>query len=117
LHFTPLERAVLKEICKQSDEREALERQLATARVTRRKNTGDGFFTYFVVDRNGAPLTSRWRVLGNVAASIEGFERPLLLALFMNKDGYADMLEATAVGDSTVGIDLSVVRFTINPIY
>jgi hypothetical protein len=42
LHFTGLERAVLEEICKQADEREALERQLASARVTRRKNTGDG---------------------------------------------------------------------------
>jgi hypothetical protein len=82
--------------------------------VTRRENTGAGFFTYFAVDRNGPPLTSRRRVLGNVAATIVGFERPLLLALFMNKDGYAHMLEATAAGDSTVGIDLSALRFKIN---
>jgi hypothetical protein len=33
----------------------------------------------------------------------------------MNKDGYADMLEATVAGDSTVGIDLSTLRFKINP--
>jgi hypothetical protein len=116
LHFTALERAALEEICKQqADERGALESQLATATVTRRENTGAGFFTYFAVDRNGPPLTSRWRVLGNVAATIVGFERPLLLALFMNKDGYAHMLEATAAGDSTVGIDLSALRFKINP--
>ena len=117
MHFTALERAVWDEIGKQADEREVLERQLATARVTRRKNTGEGFFTYFAVDRNGAPLASRSRVLGNVAATIEDFERPLLLALFMNKDGYADMLEATAAGESTVGVDLATVGFTINPIY
>jgi len=115
LHFTVLERAVLEEICKQAGEREALERQLASARVTRRKNTGDGFFTYFAVDRNDPALTSRWRVLGNVAVTIDGFESPLLIALFMNKDGYADMLEATVAGDSTVGIDLSTLRFKINP--
>jgi hypothetical protein len=53
--------------------------------------------------------------LGNVVATIVGFERPLLLALFQHKDGYAHMLEATAAGDSTVGIDLSTLQFTINP--
>jgi hypothetical protein len=113
LQFTALERAVLEEICKQADDREALERQLATASVTRRENTGDGFFTYFAVDRNSPALRGRWRVVGNVAATIEGFERPLLLALFMNKDGYADMLEATTAGDSTDGIDLSTVPFKL----
>ena len=113
--FTALERAALEEICRHSQERPALEGQLATARVSRRKNTEVGFITYFEVDRNGPPLTSRWRVLGNVAATIAGFERPLLLALFMSKDGYANMLEATTAGDSTVGIDFSAVRFEIDP--
>ncbi len=115
LQFTALERAVLEEICKHADQRETLERQVATARVTGRKNTGDGFFTYLAVDRNGPALTSRWRVLGDVAVTIEGFENPLLIALFMNKDGYANMLEGTAAGDSTAGIDLSTVPFKINP--
>jgi hypothetical protein len=113
--FTALERAALEEICTHSQERPALEGQLATARVSRRRNTGVGFITYFEVDRNGPPLTSRWRVLGNVAATIAGFERPLLLALFMSKDGFANMLEATTAGDSTVGIDLSAVQFEIDP--
>jgi hypothetical protein len=117
LQLTALERAVLEDICKEADERDSLERQLTTARVTGRKNTGDGFFTYLAVDRNGPALTGRWRVLGNVAATIEGFERPLLLTLFMNKDGYADLLEATAAGDSTVGIDFSTVRFRINQLW
>ena len=112
-HFTRLEQAVLDEICKRSRERPALEHQLATARVSRRKNTGDGFFTYFAVDRSGPPLTGPWRVLGNVAVTIEGFERPLLVALFMSKDGYAHMLEATTAAESTAGIDLSAVRFEI----
>jgi hypothetical protein len=112
--FTAFERAALEEICTHSQERPALEGQLATARVSRRRNTGVGFITCFDVDRNGPPLTSRWRVLGNVAATIAGFERPLLLALFMNKDRYANMLEATTAGDSTLGIDLSAVRFEID---
>jgi hypothetical protein len=108
LHFTALE---------QADERGVLESQLATATVTRRENTGEGFFTYFAVDRNGPPLTSRWRIQGNVAAAIVGFERPLLLALFRDKDGYVQMLEATAAGDSTVGVDFSTVQFKLNPTY
>jgi hypothetical protein len=112
-HFTTLEQAALDEICKHAHERPALEGQLATAKVSRRKNSGIGFITYFEVDRNGPPLTGKWRVLGNVAATIEGFERPLLVALFMSKDGYADMLEATTAGDSTIGIDLSALRFEI----
>jgi hypothetical protein len=115
LHFTALERAVLEEIRKEANEGEAIKRQLATARVARRENTGDGFFTYFAVDRSVPALTSRRAILGNVVVTIEGFENPLLIALFMNKDGYADMLEATAAGDSTVGIDLSTVPFKINP--
>jgi hypothetical protein len=118
LHFTALERAALEDICgQQADERGVLESQLATATVTLRENTGEGFFTYFAVDRNGPPLTSRWRVVGNVAAAIVGFDRPLLLALFMDKDGYAHMLEATVMGDSTVGVDLSTVQFKLNPTY
>ncbi len=115
LHFTALERAVLEEICsEQAAERGVLEGQLATATVTRRENTGDGFFTYFAVDRNGPPLTRRGGVLGTVAPPIVGFERPFFITLFL-KDGYASMLEATTWGESTVGIDLSTLRIKINP--
>jgi len=112
-HFTKLEQAALDEICKHSRERPALEGQLATASVSSRKNTGDGFFTYFAVDRNCPPLAGPQRVLGNVAVTIEGFERPLLVALFMSKDGYAHMLEGTTAAEIIVGIDLSAVRFEI----
>jgi hypothetical protein len=116
LDLTALERSVLEEISQQqpADQRGVLVSQLASARVTRRENTGAGFFTYLAVDRNGPPLTSRWRVAGNVVATIVGFERPILIALFM-KDGYASMLEATTSGESTAGIDLSTIRFKINP--
>jgi hypothetical protein len=115
LHFTALERAGLEEICRQSaDERAALEIQLATATVTRRENSGAGFFTYLSVDRGASPVTTRKRVLGNVAATIEGFEAPLLLMLFM-EDGYANFLEGATCGDSTLGIDLSSLRFKMEP--
>jgi hypothetical protein len=111
--FTRLEQAALDEICKHAHERPALEGQLATAMVSHRRNSGDGFFTYFDVDRSSPSLTRPWRILGNVAVTIEGFERPILVALLMNKDGYAHMLEATTAGDSTLGIDFSAVQFEI----
>ena len=112
-HFTPLEQAALDEICKHAHERSVLDGQLATAVVSQRKLTEIGFFTYFTVERNGPPLTSRSRVLGNVAVTIEGFTRPLLIALFISKDGYVHMLEATTAGDSAAGVDFSAVRFEI----
>ena len=112
-HFTRLEQAAMDEICKHAHERAVLESQLATAVVDKRKLTETGFFTYFTVAGSGPSLTSASRVLGNVAVTIEGFTRPLLIALFMNKDGYAHMLEATVAGDSAAGIDFSVVRFEI----
>jgi hypothetical protein len=117
LDFTALERAVLAEICRDAEEPALLERQLASASVTRRENTGDGFFTWFAVDRTCAAFMSRWRVLGNVHAAVEGFERPITLTLFRDKDGYANLLEATSAAQTTVGLDFFTVRFTINPPY
>jgi hypothetical protein len=38
------------------------------------------------------------RVLGRVVATVEGFQEPLLLMLFM-KDGYADTLKDAAIDD------------------
>jgi hypothetical protein len=114
LHFTALERASLEEICRQQgDARKTLESQLATATVTRRENSGAGFFTYLEVDRIAAPAMNLGKVLGRVAASIDGFEDPLLLMLFM-REGYADMLEGAAIRDSTVDLDVSTLRFTLS---
>jgi hypothetical protein len=108
-----LERAALDAICRQqTDQRDALASQLASAKVIQRRNSGAGFFTDLAIDRTAPPVTSKERVIGNVAAMIEGFKDPLLLLLFM-KDGYADMLEGAAIEDSTVGVDLTNVRFTI----
>jgi hypothetical protein len=115
LYLTALERAALEEICRrQIDSRRVLESQLATVAVASRENSGAGFFTYLEVDRAAAPVANAKRVLGNVAASIEGFKQPLLLMLFM-KDGYAEMLEGAAVDDSTLGVDLSTLQFKIAP--
>jgi len=92
-----------------------LESQLGTATVTGRRNSGEGFFTYFAVDRNCPPLANRYRVVGSVFASIAGLARPLVLDLFTNNEGYAEMIEATTAAESTAGIDLAIVAFKINP--
>jgi hypothetical protein len=113
LRLTKLEQSALNEICRREfDGREALESQLATAEVTRRENSGAGFFTYLAVDRTTAPLRTGRQVLGRVAVNVEGFEQPILLILFVT-DGYANMLEGATVGESTVGIDLANLKFVI----
>jgi hypothetical protein len=93
---------------------EALQAQLATATVIRRRNSGAGFFTDLAVDRSTPPMRGTESVLGNVMASIEGFKQPMLLLLF-TREGYADMLEGATVEDSTVGLDLRSLQFTIDP--
>jgi hypothetical protein len=111
LRLTKLEQAALDEICRlQFDGREVLERQLVTAEVARRENSGAGFFTYLAVDRTTAPFRTGRQVLGRVAANVEGFQQPILFLLFIT-DGYVDMLEGATVGDSTVGIDLANLKF------
>lgn len=113
--LTALEIAVLNEICdREPDQRAALKQQIATATVIQRENSGAGFFTHLSVDHSLPPTSDGNDVIGNVVAKIEGFEGPLLLLLFM-KGGYADMLEGATVQDSTVGIDLSALRFKIEP--
>jgi hypothetical protein len=49
-----------------------------------------------------------------VAASIEGFKQPMLLSLF-TKQGYAFMLEGATIDDSTVGLELAALQFSIQP--
>jgi hypothetical protein len=113
LCLTPLERAALKRISeKYPDARQALEAQLATATVVRRENSGAGFFTHLTVDRSTQPLTTLETVFGKVAASIEGFKQPMILLLF-TKQGYAVMLEGATIDDSTVGLELACLQFTI----
>lgn len=112
-NFTPLEQAALAAICDRcQDQGEILARQLATARLTRRQNSGAGFFTYLNVDRTHAPLPGSERVIGIVSARIDGFEKPVLLMLFL-EGGYADMLEGATLGDGTVGVDLWSLKFAI----
>jgi hypothetical protein len=115
LYLTPLERAALKRISSNyPDALEALEAQLATATVERRENSGVGFFTYLAVDRSTQPITSSKTVFGNVAASIKGFKQPMLLLLF-TKQGYAFLLEGATIDESTVGLELTSLQFTIQP--
>jgi len=113
--FTALEQAVLEEICaRETVLGAALETQLSAATVISRKNTGAGFYTDFEVTRSVAPLATSKKVIGEVWAEIAGFESPMTFLIFV-ADGYASCLEGATVGDSTTGVDLSAVTFTILP--
>lgn len=106
--FTPLEHAALQEFC---GVHPGLKAQLAAARVIQRENTGAGFFTYITVDRSAAPIQNSARVLSGVAASVEGFQQPLIFLLFM-ESGYAHMLEIAATAEGTVGLDPFALRLS-----
>lgn len=87
------------------------------AAVTKRENTGAGFFTYFTVDRAmAAPLPLTVNDTGAVA-EIAGLESPLLLSLFW-KDGYPFMLEGATCGhdtsSDTSAIDFGIVSFKLS---
>ena len=112
--FTALEEAALADICARfPNDRAALLAQLATATVTKRENSGAGFFTSFEVSHNGAPLAGD-RMRSGGWARIDGFKQPVGFILWL-EDGYADCLEGFTIDDSTVGVDLTTLAFEFDP--
>jgi hypothetical protein len=110
--FTKLEEAALADVCLQctTDQAAALTVQLSTAKVRSRENTGVGFYTRFDVARD-RPIPGEWkRPVG--WTYVEGLTRPMGFILWI-QDGYADCLEGFTVDDSTVGLDLATMNFTL----
>jgi hypothetical protein len=114
--LTRLERAVLNAIvCETPEFRAFLERQIFSAKVQSRENTGGGFFVDLEV-----PLVDVEGVFGekgpfgkNVYIGIEGLEYGLGAILFV-KDGRISLLEGYAVGaENTSSIDFTDVEFAI----
>ena len=113
--LTPLERAVLKEICAQyPQDRASLEAQLAAATVSGRQNTGAGFFTDLHVPRDHMhKVAAGERASGSVIARLDGLAGEMGFVVFL-EDGFLNCLEGYVYGDeSTLGIDLMNVRFQI----
>ncbi|MBD3762237.1 hypothetical protein [Rhizorhabdus sp.] len=115
--FTPLERTALNAIFAAAGERgPILERQLLSAKVASRENTGGGFFANLQVDPDAEPLDLKISSLGkNIWLGIEGLEYGLG-AILHCKGGRANLLEGYAVGpEDTSPIDFVHVRFAIIP--
>lgn len=71
-NFTKLEHAVLTSICEEHGANgEALRTILLTAWITERKNTGNGFFTSFDVNRSYPPLLFPERLVGGPNAEVK----------------------------------------------
>jgi hypothetical protein len=111
--FTSLERAVLAAICDMYlEDRAVLEAQLSTATLSRRENTGAGFFTHFEVDRVSCAAIGGKRLRDGPEAKIDGLEHGMGFILWL-KEGYADCLEGYSYAGSTTGIILEVASFEI----
>lgn len=113
-HFTQMETAALQAIFAEipavsSD----LQRQLGRATVTKRENTGGGFFTEIAVPEDARPVECP-TVLGYATqARVEGLEHGLGFVLFM-EDGKLHLLEGYAWGpESTASLDLKNLSFEI----
>jgi len=112
--FSPLEREVLTWICESYPaDRTSLKEQLSTAKLDRRENTGSGFFTHFLVDRNTSSPIPGERVRNGPQAKIEGLKYGMGFILWLER-GYADCLEGYAYGpDSTTDLPFESVKFQI----
>lgn len=118
-NLTDLERTVLGEICRQHPRDQAsLERQVALASVTGRKNTGAGFFTDLSVPKDSASkIETAGRVRGDVLAKLNGLECEMGFILFL-EDGFLSVLEGYLLGnETTTGLDLLNVAFEITVVY
>jgi len=111
MHFNPLELAVLEAMCARAGaDAPALDRQIHSATIQRRRNSGAGFFTSVVTDHADTPMTAK--TLSGVAADIDGLRNPMVFVLFA-RDGFIDTLEGASVEEDTSSIDFSSAGFAI----
>jgi hypothetical protein len=113
--FTQLERAALNAIVGETPEfRIARERQISSAKVQSRTNTGGGFFVDLEVPLEVAGVTGEKGPFGkNVYIGIKGLEYGLG-AIFFVEDGRLSLLEGYAVGaEDTSSIEFTDVEFAI----
>lgn len=112
--LTSLESAVLAAIADQlrGKVREIFLDQLSRLTVSRRENTGAGFFTYFSLNNTSDDELPNLLDL-HVEAEINGVKDGLGFILWI-KDGHMDNLEGyTLALDSTEGLDLANLNFKL----
>ena len=113
-HFTNMETAALRAIFAETPAISSdLQRQLSRATVTKRENTGGGFYTDIAVP-DDVPGVKCPKVLGYAThARVEGLEHGLGFVLFL-EDGRLQLLEGYARGpESTTSLDLHSLSFEI----
>lgn len=113
VEFTKLELASLHAIFSETPAlAQKLEHQLQRSAVTKRENTGGGFFTDIAV-ADDAPKVDCPDVLGHTThARIGGLKHGLGFVLFM-EEGKLHLLEGYALGESTASVDLINLSFEI----
>jgi hypothetical protein len=113
LDFTPLEQAVLRSIREMYPvDQAALERQLSTAIILSRENTGAGFYTRFSIKHRSDTAIAGERLRHGPEAKIDGLQHGMGFILWLN-EGYADCLEGYCYGESTTKIALEQAGFEI----
>jgi hypothetical protein len=98
--FTSLERAVLTFICEEQGAiGNVLRNLLHTAHITKRDNTGHGFYTSFDVDRSLPPSLFPERLVTGPDAPVKVGDQELLMGFILwLKDGYPQCLEGYQYG-------------------
>lgn len=106
MKFTSLETAVLRLLVETEsgqlgpEQRKALARQLATAVVVDRDNTGHGFYTKFEVDRTAVHRLAGVSMIDAPTMAMKGLgEGNSLGFILWAEDGYASTLEGFQYGD------------------
>jgi hypothetical protein len=112
--FTDLELAALHSIFAEIPElAPQLERQLSVATVTKRENTGVGFFTAISVPPTAVAIDRRKPLTGETHARAPSLEHGLGFVLFL-EDGRIKTLEGFTYGsESTISLDLTSLAFEI----
>ncbi|MBA3810123.1 MAG: hypothetical protein H0X27_00455 [Caulobacteraceae bacterium] len=115
--LTALERAVLDGIREDYAELQpALDVQLDSARVLKRRNSGVGFFTNLEIDGSAPPLLAAPSPLNGREAIVSETPHGMGFVLWLSKDGFADFLEGFTYGDSTVELDLPALNFELEAV-
>ncbi|MDC7677245.1 hypothetical protein [Asticcacaulis machinosus] len=118
--FTPLETAVLDNICADyGDFGETLRALLASAKVSERDNTGHGFYTTIIVNKTLPAIAPELARIDGPDAHMLGMGEGMIMGFILwCENGYPQSLEAFQYGDAkgdTIDLkqyDLSALRFS-----
>jgi hypothetical protein len=111
MDLTRLEAAVLSEMASWNpSDRDAIEDQMAKARVTKRENTGAGFYTDLAIDHPIKKINER--VISRAWAEIDGLSNGMVFVLFV-EDGIMKLLEGASIIDDTSSLNFETANFTV----